>query len=348
MGNFPISGICHVPNAAQVFFPISEINFLPSLMHFYYTIFFSICIDCEVVPITNEELVRQIQSSPDLQGQYINQLWEQCEKFIKMQADKRIKSVSGLTLADVEDLYQVGYFALLEAIRSYTEIDGGRSFIGWLDYSLRTQFAEVLGYRTQKQKMAIERRAISIDGERESKKDGEKFSLEAFIPDPEQELELEEVLEQDRRDRLCKYVRDQVHRLPGDCQYIILEMLEHDLNVSATARRLEMERAKVQNIYSKGLNKLRVYVQKDRDLLRDMDVWQVKAWHGSGVEAWKRFNESSVERAVFLKEQMAIEMEYLEGRMAELQAERQRYKKATTSEEIYNHVLIQHNNLGGE
>ena len=278
--------------------------------------------------MTNEELVIEIKSG---RNDLIPLLWEQCEKFIKMQANKRIKSVSGPTLADVEDLYQVGYFALLEAIQTYKEVDGGKSFIGWLDYSLLNHFSDVLGYRTAKQKMALERRAISIDGERESKKDGEKFSLEAFIPDPAQELELEEVLEQDRRDRLCKYVRDQVHRLPGDCQYIILEMLEHDLNVSATARRLEMKRAKVQNIYTKGLNKLRVYVRKDRDLLRDMDVWQVKAWHGSGLESWKRFNESSVERAVFMKEKMAEEMEYIDRRIAELEAEKQRYLPTGTS-----------------
>lgn len=275
--------------------------------------------------MTNEELVIEIKSG---RKDLIPLLWEQCEKFIKMQANKRIKSVSGPALADVEDLYQVGYFALLEAIQTYKEVDGGKSFIGWLDYSLLNHFSDVLGYRTVKQKMAPERRAITIDGERESKKDGEKFSLEAFIPDPAQELELEEVLEQDRRDRLCKYVREQVHKLPGDCQYIILEMLDHNLNVSAAARRLDMERGKVQGIYAKGLNKLRVYVRKDRDLLREAEVWQAKAWHGSGVESWKRWNESSVERAVFEKERLDEELSFLDRRTKQLEDELQRCRRA--------------------
>lgn len=278
--------------------------------------------------MTNEELCKRIQEG---ETELIPTLWEQCEKFIKLQADRRFNHVLGHVSADVEDLYQSGYFALLEAMQTYTETDGGRSFIGWLDYSLRTQFAEVLGYRTQKQKMAIERRAISIDGERESKKDGEIFTLEAFIPDPAQELELEEVLERDRQQRIKEYVYGKVNGLPGDCQYITLNMLENDLSASKTADRLDMDRSKVRNIYVKSLNILKNRVRTDRKMLQDMDLWQARAWGGSGLEAWKKYNESSVERAVFLKEKMAEEMEYIDRRIAELEAEKQRYLPTGTS-----------------
>ena len=44
----------------------------------------------------------------------------------------------------VEDLYQSGYLALVDAVKSY-DAGRGMSFIGWLALALRTAFAEAAG-----------------------------------------------------------------------------------------------------------------------------------------------------------------------------------------------------------
>lgn len=96
--------------------------------------------------MTNEELVALIQAGD---REKLLELWEQVEKFIALQASRRIVFTNGLGGVTAEDLYQSGYIALVAAANSY-DPEVGCSFIGWLALALRTAFAEAGGYRTTK------------------------------------------------------------------------------------------------------------------------------------------------------------------------------------------------------
>ena len=107
--------------------------------------------------MTNEELVALIQAGDrDRMGE----LWQNVERFIWQQAHQRTQQgAEGVT---VEDLYQSGYLALVDAANSY-DAGRGKSFIGWLALSLKTAFNAAAGKRSERQRRDPLHHAVSVD-----------------------------------------------------------------------------------------------------------------------------------------------------------------------------------------
>lgn len=97
--------------------------------------------------MSNEELVALIQ---DGERDRLPELWAQAEKFVAVQARKRLVLSAGLGGVEFGDLYNAGYLALVAAVDSF-DPGAGCSFIGWLTLALKTAFAEAGGYRSRKQ-----------------------------------------------------------------------------------------------------------------------------------------------------------------------------------------------------
>lgn len=76
--------------------------------------------------MTNEELVALIQSG---ERDKLPELWEQVERFVALQANKRHLLFNGLGGVEVEDLYQSGYIALVCAADTYDP--AALSLAGW-------------------------------------------------------------------------------------------------------------------------------------------------------------------------------------------------------------------------
>ena len=102
----------------------------------------------EVVQVSNEELVAKIQAGS---VELMSELWERVERLVKWKAKRVMTVLEGCPGRSVEfaDLYQSGYLAMVEAVDTYDPVTGA-SFCTWLMYHLKTVFAEVTGYRTQK------------------------------------------------------------------------------------------------------------------------------------------------------------------------------------------------------
>lgn len=109
--------------------------------------------------MTNEELVALIQAGD--RGK-LAELWEQVERFVWQQAYRRHRLSDGFGGAEVEDLYQSGYLALVSAADTYDPA-AGMSFIGWFALSLKTAFSETAGCRSRKQARDPLHRAGSLD-----------------------------------------------------------------------------------------------------------------------------------------------------------------------------------------
>lgn len=101
-----------------------------------------------------EEIIKERDKLPEL--------WNQVERFVAMQARRRVLLSDGLGGVEAEDLYQSGYIALVAAAESYNP-ETGRSFISWLALALKTAFAEAGGYRNRKQALDPLHRAGSLD-----------------------------------------------------------------------------------------------------------------------------------------------------------------------------------------
>lgn len=95
--------------------------------------------------LSNEDLALAIQNG---ETEKIELLWEQTRAFIAKCAHRYVTVFDNKKCgAEVDDLIQSGYFALLSAVESYSVMEDGRSFIGWLLYFLSKEFARTAGLR---------------------------------------------------------------------------------------------------------------------------------------------------------------------------------------------------------
>lgn len=106
--------------------------------------------------MTNEELALLIQSGC---REHIPQLWTQVKRFVFMKAGQFEKYLHGCT-ADVDDLAQSGYFAMLEAVRYYSPTKGIK-FLCYLDNTLKKAFYEVAGIQSSRRDAIYS--AVSLD-----------------------------------------------------------------------------------------------------------------------------------------------------------------------------------------
>lgn len=136
--------------------------------------------------MTNEELVALIQAGA---RDKLPELWVQVEKFVAVQAHKRLVLSAGLGGVEFGDLYNAGYLALVAAADSFDQ-DAGCSFIGWLALALKTAFAEAGGYRSRKQAHDPLHQAGSLDAPAGEDGDGTVGELQA---DPAAVRALEDV-----------------------------------------------------------------------------------------------------------------------------------------------------------
>lgn len=109
--------------------------------------------------MSNEKLVELIQAGA---RDRLPELWAQVEKFVAVQAHKRLVLSGGLGGVEFGDLYDAGYLALVAAVDNF-DPGAGCSFIGWLTLALKTAFAEAGGYRSRKQARDPLHRAGSLD-----------------------------------------------------------------------------------------------------------------------------------------------------------------------------------------
>lgn len=130
--------------------------------------------------MTNEELVAMIQNG---EREKLQVLWEQVKHFVVAQARAtaaKTKTQRGVT---AEDLYQSGYFALLSAVETFSS-DAGGSFLGWLSFYLKKEFAQWGGWANNKQRKEPLNSSISLDAPVGDTADNET-TLGELQPDPD-------------------------------------------------------------------------------------------------------------------------------------------------------------------
>ena len=128
--------------------------------------------------MTNEELVALIQGGD--RGK-LPQPWEQVERFVAQQANRRLVLSGGLGGVEFGDLYNAGYLALVAAVDTF-DPEAGRSFIGWLSLALKTAFVEAGGCRSRKQAMDPLHHAKSLEAPAGDDEDG--AAVVDLIADP--------------------------------------------------------------------------------------------------------------------------------------------------------------------
>lgn len=243
----------------------------------------------------NEDLVALIQ---DGHRELLSQLWGQVERFIAMQARKRVRVLAGIGGVTEEDLYQSGFLALVAAVDSY-DSEVGCGFIGWLDLHLKTSFAEAGGYRSEKQKRDPLHVCTSLDLPLGDSEGGETRG--DIQVDPGSAAGFEEAENRIWRVQLCAVLNRALERLPEAERSTLRRRYfqAHTLDAIASADGVSKERVRQRE--HKGLRMLRrPGISRE---LRQFVEERTSYYSCVGLSSFEHTGSSQPERLVILREQ---------------------------------------------
>lgn len=151
--------------------------------------------------MSNEEMAAAIQAG---NRALLMDLWAGVRRFALKMAERWV-----LPWVTLEDLQQVAFLAMLEALESFSE--GKGKFITWYGLRLKAAFTAATGYRTKREELDPLRSAESLDAP--ASEDGASL-LGELIPDPAAEKAIEAVAERDRKERIQAAVKAAIDSLP--------------------------------------------------------------------------------------------------------------------------------------
>lgn len=191
----------------------------------------------------NEELVALIQ---DGERDKLPELWEQVERFVALQANRLLHAMGPdkAALAGVEfgDLYNSGYFALVDAVERYDPAAGCK-FITMLGMRLKSYFSETTGFRLARQRKDPLNSAKSMDA-RLKENDEDSGAFGDFIPDPKAAQALQAVEDTISRDYTRKAVREALEQLPVE-ERLAVKAYYYEGRTRRQAGRTVLERAEL-------------------------------------------------------------------------------------------------------
>lgn len=246
--------------------------------------------------MSNEEIVAMIQ---DGRTDLLAELWERIERLVKWKAVRVIASLNDCYdcyPVEFDDLYQSGYFAMVEAIENYNP-DAGM-FSTWFMYYLKTAFAETSGIRTQKQRQDPMRSAVRLETPiNEEKSDS---TLLDFIPDPAGELGFVNTEDQIYQRQLHDALEAVLNRLPVNQQIVIRKRYYEGCSIAQLAEESDVTTEAVRQTEREGLRNMRM--PRNQKLLRPF--WEHDITYGrySGLGAFRSSGMSDQERYLIRKE----------------------------------------------
>lgn len=129
--------------------------------------------------MTNEELAALVKSGS---SEHIEQLWQNVAAFIRQRANRIAAIPNRDHTIDFDDLVQQGYFAMLQAAKTF-DPTAGKTFIGWLSFYLKRQFAVATGFDQRAKQLDPSKCASSLNAPlTDNEADGQHMD---FLPDPD-------------------------------------------------------------------------------------------------------------------------------------------------------------------
>ncbi len=245
--------------------------------------------------MTNEELSLKIKAGDkSLQGQ----LWEQIKHFVILKAGRysflHADHCRQMSL-ELNDLIQVGYFAMLEAIEAYSE-ESEYKFLAFMNFPLQNQFNELTGLRSSKSKQARDQQqaidnSVSLEASLNSSDDD--LTLSGLIPDPEAEKALAQVEESDYLEKLNADLEKALGRIPKKQANCIRRHYLTDETQIYIAKTLGVSVSNVQGLINRGLLSLR----RCSELAEYREMMFAKAYRSS-VTTFKQTGSSITEYIV--------------------------------------------------
>ena len=242
--------------------------------------------------MSNEELVAEIQAGAvDRMGD----LWEQVAGLIKWKAKRIMTALEGCPGRGVEfeDLCQSGYLAMVQAVDTYDPGDGS-TFSAWLMNYLRTVFAEVTGYRTQRERNEPLNNSISLDTPLSDDTDSD--DLMDMVEDPAG-LQWQESLEESIwRKELQEAVETALLTVPEQYRDILRLRYWENMTLEDIGYLRGIGKERVRQMENKGLRILR----RPKAANHLYAFYDFSFYSGTGFGTFCRTGESVQDRFLFL------------------------------------------------
>lgn len=243
--------------------------------------------------MTNEELVAKIQAG---ERDRLPQLWSQVERFVAKRANHIMTMYAVGYMAnsggvEFDDLYNSGYLALVAAVDTY-QPEKGMKFISWFAFFVKTAFGNAGGWTSQKNDAL--RRAVSLDAPIDGEDDSDPISQ--IVEDTGAAQDIQAVED--------KIFQEQLHAaLERAMQQLTVEETEAIKGKYFEGREL----SKIEkNAVLRGMAKLK-RPTGHRELLPYIEG-RTPFYLRVGVQAFQRDGESSVERIVFLRDRLRMQI----------------------------------------
>lgn len=244
--------------------------------------------------MTNEEIVKAIQAG---EADLIGQLWEQCSPFIRKQAGRWKRAWADRTDIDVDDLVQVGYFAICSAVRGWNA-DKGSSFLNYLEWFIKTEFATACSCRNTASRADPIYSALRF----ESPVSGDADGLTVGDTLGEDCPELEAIEEQDYREYIAKVVREAVARLPENYRKAVEAHFLDGVPYTTIAENMGVSKQWAHQLGQCGLRKLRENTKNVE--LKKLYFGERNLYRGTGAMSWRDTGMSAPEREVMRLEML--------------------------------------------
>lgn len=249
--------------------------------------------------MTNEELAGRIK---DGDAGLQEALWLQVKDFIAWLAKKYCRKYSSTCVAlglELEDFIQVGYFAMLEAVKTFSK-DGGAKFTTRLHYYLMTQFNILLEQRHTVSKETLSAKArvkhtASLDAQLkdEDRSKTDSYTLLDTYADPLAEQAFEDIENSDYLERLRANLNKALQRLPKQQALCVRQRYLENNTQAYIAQILNKSEAYVQDLTRAGLLSLSRCA-----VLQEYRQSQIERAYRGGMGNWKATGSSIQERIV--------------------------------------------------
>lgn len=246
---------------------------------------------------TNEELAALIQNGAT---EYIPELWEQIAGLVKWKANRLMGVLDlygrhGKCGVEFDDLLNAGFPAMVEAVETYNPENS--AFSSWFMFYLKKAFAELTGYRTERQRHEPLNNSISLSAPLSD--DVNPGELADLIPDPQATAMMENTVDALWNNQLHEALEAALSALPDNQGEIMRAKFWSGTDRSEIAATMGITPEKVRSLEGQALRTLR----KPEHACKLIDFYDFSYYSGTGLATYQHTGASVQERFLLIQEE---------------------------------------------
>ena len=248
---------------------------------------------------SNEELAVLIRSGAT---EYLPELWEQISGLVIWKANRILSALElrgswGKCGIELGDLFHEGYPAMVNAVETYCQENG--AFSTWFMFYLQKAFAELMGYRTKRQKCEPLNNSVSLNSPLSVSDEPNPGELADLVTDPQSTALMEHTDETIWRNQLHTALEAALSDLPNQMAEILRAKFWDGADRSEIAAAKGMTSEKVRSLEGQAIRTLR----KPKHACKLIDYYEFDFYSGIGLTTFKHTGASIQERYLMIQEE---------------------------------------------